>query len=232
MTASPTHFLRILGLCAMAVTGSCSVTPDVRPGALMHDGAANHPIFVEPSYRALKVDFVPQMGGMTPAAAAQLDAFVADYRDRGTGSIAVSVPASPDTQGMIDVFAGHINRMGIARDRILVATHDARPGDMRVEVNYVAFQARTDRACADWSENLAFTLHNRSPANFGCSVQQNIAAMVADPRDLMGPRGMGESDAARRVTVIEKYRQGEITSSDKRKGDLGNEQSGLSTAAQ
>jgi len=229
---TPNTIIRIAGFCAIAVAGSCSVTPDTSPGAIMHDPAANHQIRVAPSYRSLKVDFVPQAGGMTPVAAAQLDAFVADYRDRGTGSIAVSVPASPQTQGMIDVFAGHINRMGIARDKILVATHDAPSGDMRVEVNYVAYQASIEKKCGDWSENLAFTMHNRTPGNFGCAVQQNIAAMVADPRDLISPRGMGESDAARRVTVIEKFRLGEITSSDKRKVDLSNEQSGLSTAAQ
>ncbi len=229
---TPNAIIRTLGFCAIAVAGSCSVTPDVSPGAIMNDAAVNHPIMVSPSYRSLKVDFVPQAGGMTPMAAAQLDAFVADYRDRGTGSIAVSVPASSQTQGMIDVFAGHINRMGIARDKILVATHEAPTGDMRVEVNYVAYQASVEKACGDWSENLAFTMHNRTPGNFGCAVQQNIAAMVADPRDLISPRGMGESDAARRVTVLEKYRQGEITSSNKRKVDLNNEQSGLSTAAQ
>ncbi len=232
MTHSTQRIVRLLGICAIAAAGSCSVTPDVAPGAIMNDPAVNHPIFVEPSYRSLKVDFVPQMGGMTPQAAAQLDAFVADYRDRGTGSIAVSVPAADGAQGAIDVFAGHINRMGISRDKILVSTRDTPTGDMRVEVNYVAYQARTERACGDWSENLSFTMHNRTAANFGCAVQQNIAAMVADPRDLLGPRGMGESDAARRVTVIEKYRLGEITSSEKRKADLSNEQSGLSNAAQ
>ena len=53
--------------------------------------------------------------------------------------------------------------------------------------------------------------------------------MVADPRDLMGPRTMGESDGSRRVTVMGRYEAGEITSANKRKVDLPNEQSGLST---
>ena len=45
--------------------------------------------------------------------------------------------------------------------------------------------------CGDWSENEAFTADNLTPKNFGCSVQHNIAAMVADPRDLLGPREAG-----------------------------------------
>ena len=221
--------LRIAGFCSLVAMGSCSVTPDRSAGAIMPDPAVNHPIRVEPSYRSLKVDFVPAQGGLTPAAAGQLDGFVADYRDRGTGSIAISVPANEMSQGAIAFFAEHINRMGISRDKILVATHDAPTGDMRVEVNYVAYEARTPKECGDWSENLSFTAHNATPANFGCAVQKNIAAMVADPRDLMGPRTMGESDGSRRVTVMGRYEAGEITSANKRKVDLPNEQSGLST---
>jgi pilus assembly protein CpaD len=117
--------------------------------------------------------------------------------------------------------------MGISRDKILVATHDAPNGDMRVEVNYVAYQAHTPKSCGDWSDNLAFTAYNDTPKNFGCSVQKNIAAMVADPRDLLGPREMGEVDGARRATVMGKYEAGEITTANKRKADLNNEQSGL-----
>lgn len=224
--------LRIFGFVALAFAGSCSVTPDRDPTAVMMDGAANHPIRVEPSYRSLKVDYLPGQGGLSQAGLSQLDHFVAEYRDRGTGSIAVSAPSGADSQSVIGFFAEHINRMGIARDKILVATHDSPTGDMRVELNFVSYQARLEKKCGDWSENLAFTMSNDTPANFGCAVQQNIAAMIADPRDLMGPREMGESDGARRATVIDKYRQGEITSANKRKADLSNEQSGLSTAAQ
>jgi pilus assembly protein CpaD len=216
----------ILGFCALLAAGSCSVTPDRMPGATMPDGAVNHPIMVEPSYRSLKLDFAPN--GLTAASAAQLNSFVADYRDHGSGSIAVSAPDNGAAQGAITFFAGTINQMGISRDKILVSTHDAPDGDMRVEINYVAYKARTEK-CGDWSDDLAFTLANNTPKNFGCAVQQNIAAQVADPRDLMGPRPMGESDGARRVTVVGKYEQGEITSANKRSSALPNEQSGTSS---
>lgn len=225
MTPSAHRFLRVIGLCAIATAGSCSITPDVSPGARMMDGTYNHPILVEPSYRSLKVDFVPQMGGMTPQAAAQLDGFVADYRARGTGSIAVSVPASLEAQGMIDLFAGHINRMGIPRDRILVSTRDTPTGDMRVEVNYVSYKAALPRACGDWSEDLSFTLDNRMAPNFGCAVQQNLAANVADPRDLMSPRTMDLSSGARRTTIMGLYEQGKVTQAEKKTADAGVEQS-------
>jgi pilus assembly protein CpaD len=222
--------LRILAAAALVITGSCAATPDTTPGVAMQDGAANHPIMVEPSYRALKLDWAPSVGGLVPAEQTQFDAFVSDYLAHGNGSIAISAPAAMGAQDVAQWFAAHINAMGVSREKILIASHDAAPGDLRVEVNYVSYQARTDK-CGDWSENLAFTLDNSTPKNFGCSVQQNIAAMVADPRDLLGPRGMGESDGARRTAVIGNYEQGKITGADKRKTDISNEQSGFASSS-
>jgi len=224
MTApSPLRFIAAAALIAM---GSCASTPDTHPGMTMADGAVNHPIMVEPSYRALKLNW---NNGLSQPEDVQFSAFVSDYLARGNGSIAVSAPATLGGQQMAGWFAARINAMGVSREKILIASHDAPEGDMRVEINYVTYQARTDK-CGDWSDNLAFTLMNDTPKNFGCAVQQNIAAMVADPRDLMGPRGLGESDGARRTTVIGNYEQGKITSAEKRKTDLPNEQSGLSNS--
>lgn len=220
---------RLFAAAAMALAGSCAATPDTNPGMMMADGAVNHPIMVEPSYRALKLGWSPE--GLSQPEQIQFTNFVGDYLARGNGSIAVSVPASMGGQEAAGWFAGRINAMGVARDKILIATHESADGDMRVEVNYVSYQARTDK-CGDWSEDLAFTLMNNTPKNFGCAVQQNLAAMVADPRDLLGPRGLGENDGSRRVTVIGNYEQGKITSAEKRKIDLPNEQSGRSSNVQ
>ena len=208
--------LRLAAVAALVAMGSCSTTPDKHPEMMMVDGAANHQIMVEPSYRALKLNW---NGGLSQPEQIQLDGFVSDYIAHGNGSIAVSAPANLGGQEMAGWFAARINALGVSRDKILIAAHDAPQNDMRVEVNYVTYQARTDK-CGDWSDNLAFTLMNDTPKNFGCSVQQNIAAMIADPRDLISPRGMEESDAARRTTVITNYEQGKVTSAEKRKGDL------------
>ena len=52
---TPQATLRILAAAALVAMGSCSTTPDTTPGMPMLDGATNHPITVEPSYRALKL---------------------------------------------------------------------------------------------------------------------------------------------------------------------------------
>jgi pilus assembly protein CpaD len=221
------YFLRAFSLVAVLLAGSCAAHTNDASG-LTEDGAANHPITVEPSYQSLKLFYSPADAGISPADQARFDSFVADYQAHGNGSIAVSAPAGINSAAMISFFAQRINDMGVPKNRILVANHDAPANDQRVEINYVSYQAHTDK-CGDWSEDLAFTQDNILPENFGCSVQHNIAAQIADPRDLMAPRPTDDASAVRRDTVISNYEAGKTTSSDKRSSDLANEQSGTSS---
>jgi pilus assembly protein CpaD len=218
--------IRAGALTAMLVASSCAA-PTADPNGMMEDGAVNHPIMVEPSFRDLKVSYGGP--GMSDEDAVRFDAFLADYRLHGNGSLGISVPNGAPAREAITYFAERAAATGIARDKILVSTHDVTNGDWRVDVSYISYTARTAR-CGDWSENLAYSADNQTPRNFGCAVQQNIAAMVADPRDLLGPRPMDDGDTARRMTVMGNYEQGKITSAEKRKGDLGNEQSSSVTS--
>ena len=198
----------------------------------MADGDANHPIMVEPTYRSLKVDYAPGAPDMAANDAYRFDSFLAGYRDHGNGAIEVSVPNGPGANAAIGFFAERIARTGVPRDKILVSTHDTPTGDLRIEVNYIAYQARVE-PCGDWSENLGDVSSNLVPKNFGCSNQHNLAAMVSDPRDLLGPRPMDVPDTARRAAVVDHYEKGEVTQATKRTADLPVEQSaGASTVGQ
>jgi len=206
------YLLRAAALVSILAAGSCSVTND---GVMVsEDGARNHPITVEPSFRELKVQFAGGADGMNAEDAAKFDAFLADYRVHGNGSLGISVPNGTPGRAAITALAERAAATGISRDKILVSTHEVANGDNRVDVSYIAYTAHT-QACGNWSEDEAFTLDNRTPKNFGCSVQQNIAAMVADPRDLLGPGAMGPVDPVRRATVMDHYQKGEITQADK-----------------
>ena len=208
----PDYFLRAAALAAIVMAGSCSASD---PGSMIsEDGARNHPIMVEPSYRALKVQFAGGADGISDDDAIKFDSFLADYRVHGNGSLGISVPNGPASRAAITYFGERAAATGISRDKILVSTREVANGDTRVDVSYIAYTART-QACGDWSENESFTLDNRTPKRFGCSVQQNIAAMVADPRDLLGPGRMGPVDTARRAGVMEHYEKGEVTQAQK-----------------
>jgi pilus assembly protein CpaD len=221
------YLLRAAAVGAILVAGSCSVSND--GPTISEDGARNHPITVEPSYRDLKVQFAASADGMSPEDAAKFDSFLTDYRLHGNGSLGISVPSGASSRAAITYFGERAAASGISRDKILVSTHEAANGDRRVDVSYIAYTART-QSCGDWSENEAFTLENQTPRNFGCSVQQNIAAMVADPRDLLGPGGQGPVDTARRAAVLDHYEKGEITQADKHTFDKATEQSAGASA--
>ena len=222
------YLFRGLSLAATLLAGSCAVPVANGPASIAADGAVNHPIGVEPSYQSLRLAYTSTDQGISSADQARFANFVSAYEAHGNGSIAVSAPAGANSQATIGFFAQRINDMGVSKDHILVSTHDAPDGDQRVEINYVSYEAHTGK-CGDWSDNLSYTADNLTPKNFGCAVQQNIAAQIADPRDLMQQRPTGDASAERRATVIQNYEQGKITSAEKRKSDLKDEQMGTSS---
>jgi len=203
--------LRGFCLAAVLIAGSCS-SPSGGEKMTFDDPVANHPILVQPSSQSLQVNV--SSAGVAPADMAHLNAFVSDYQAHGNGKIVISAPAGALANVEAAQIADRINAMGVSRDQILVANRDAAPGDSQVELDYVSYQANT-APCGDWSEDLAYTMDNKTASNLGCAVQHNIAAMVADPRDLMGPRPMGGADADRRATVITNYEKGTPTAATK-----------------
>jgi pilus assembly protein CpaD len=68
--------------------------------------------------------------------------------------------------------------------------------------------------CGAWGD-MTRTFNNGAYANLGCAVTSNMAAQVANPADLLGARDMDPADPARRATVFDKYRKGEVTSTAK-----------------
>ncbi len=203
--------LRTASLLIVMLAGSCAAPPD-HPAAF-DDGAANHPITVEPTYRALKLTYA---GSLSPEDSANLTNFVGDYMARGNGAISISAPAGPDASQTITALGEQLVGMGVPRSHILVGVEERAGSDSRVEIGYVTYVAHTD-PCGDWSVNAADTSENLPMPNFGCAVQQNIAAQVADPRDLVEMRGMGPADATRRMSVLNKYEQAQTTSAEKTK---------------
>lgn len=197
-------------LAAVLAAGSCTARSDDK--MVFDDPVANHPISVQPSSQSLEVTV--SAGGIASADMDRFYAFVSDYQAHGNGRIVISAPNGAQAAAEVAWIADRINAMGVNREQILVANHDAAPGDDKVELNFVTYHAST-AGCGDWSENLDYTIDNKTAANLGCANQHNLAAMVSDPRDLLGPRPMDGSDATRRATVITNYEKGSSTSASK-----------------
>jgi pilus assembly protein CpaD len=82
-----------------------------------------------------------------------------------------------------------------------------------VRIAYNRIVAHTE-PCGNWADQLSENSQNRHYGSFGCATQQNFAAMLDNPLDLLYPRGLSPADAARRAQVLDKYRQGVVFTSD------------------
>jgi len=188
----------LLAACAYPVNGLEDAVPV----------EARYPITVEPHMEALRLPFDPARGGIDDTGNAALRRFARDYLENGSGAIAVSASRRfPEAPGNI---AERLAGMGVPQSRIMVGNDDSFNAGDDVRITYIRYLAHAE-PCGDWSKNLGYTSANKASPNFGCATQRNLAAMVADPRDLVTPKPMDPDDAQRRLTVLEKYRRGETT---------------------
>lgn len=78
------------------------------------------------------------------------------------------------------------------------------PGNVRVVVTRSTAHVP---GCPDWSDKFGFQQGNHTSDGFGCAVNGNIAAMVADPEHLLhGAEGTGETVVITSNRAIDTYR--------------------------
>jgi pilus assembly protein CpaD len=215
--------LRMIGLAAAlalaGLAGGChsdeiatgSIPPDISVSAL-------HPIVVREGYATL--DLLPGGGphGLTGREAADARAFAAEWHATGRGPIVVEVPVggASDTLSRFAVPAimAQLRAGGAPRGAIQQIRYRADgPRHLApVRLTFARLEAGLTRPCGQWpTAGAASNVTNQPYDNFGCDQQQNLAAMVADPEDLIRQRAESPSYAARRQVVLDKYVQGQPT---------------------
>ncbi|MGB3166823.1 MAG: CpaD family pilus assembly lipoprotein, partial [Alteraurantiacibacter sp.] len=126
------------------------------------------------------------------------------YGDR----VSVDDPVgSPATRQDIAAVA---SRYGILlSDTAPVTEGYVNPGNVRVVVSRsIAYVP----GCPNWSNEYGFNQGNQTSPGYGCAVNSNIAAMVADPEHLLeGASGTGETVVMTSTRAINSYRAAEPT---------------------
>ena len=89
----------------------------------------------------------------------------------------------------------------------MIGTSSYRGSGSVVSLSFMRKVAVT-KECGDWSDNLAGDQYNKSYRNHGCAVQNNIAAMVANPEDFERARPIAPVTAASRSNAIALYDEG------------------------
>ena len=149
--------------------------------------------------------------GVTITQRDAVEGFIANYDRSAAPPVTILTPygsqneiaANNVAQGLVHL----LKKNGVPASRIAIAAYQADAAETAapIRVSYVAMMAHTSK-CGRWPDDLTKTSENKNYANFGCSYQNNLAAQIANPADLLGPRKPGEIDAERRNIIIDDYR--------------------------
>ena len=86
---------------------------------------------------------------------------------------------------------------------------------------FQAYEAIAPDCPSQASINFADISSNNERSSLGCAVRSNLAAMIADPGDLLGTRPLDKADPLRRGVILEKFRKGEPTGSSRSSSESG-----------
>jgi len=202
---------RAAAIAAVAVAGlltGCARRDSITVGAVPDDYRTNHPIVLMEKEQVLDLPAGMLSYGITQQHKAAIDGFLERYRDSGQAVVTILAPAgSPNAPaaGMVSRdIAAFLQRRGVRHIQTL--SYQASADEIApIRISYSVLGAAV-APCGRWPEDLLANPENKHYANFGCSYQNNLAAQVANPMDLLGPRKMTPIDAENRMGVIDKYR--------------------------
>jgi len=176
--------------------------------------AEEHPIAVDSQVVTLTVELDGTLNDLSAVDKARIRAFTDAYLRNGHGTLTVTAPSGAandrDGQRIAADIRKHLYDLGVDWSRITGATYRSGESRRQLILSYAHYVA-TAPACGNWTRSRDFR-NLRSP-NFGCATQNNIAAMVSDPRDLVQPADGAPADATARIRAMNAYRAGEVTAS-------------------
>jgi pilus assembly protein CpaD len=190
----------LVALPVLLALGGCGGMPTNRSLESIHQPVVSRTNFV------LDVNAGPD--GLAPSEQGRLsgwfDAMDLRYGDR----VAIDDPQqSAATRAAIE---------GVAARYGLLVSNDApvTPGTIASGTVRVVL-TRSSAAvpgCPDWSKNSDANLLNGTSSNYGCAVNSNLAAMIANPEHLLhGATGTGETVVMTSTKAIDSYREAKPT---------------------
>lgn len=207
--------LVLAGAVAALVAGCNAHAGKQVRGWVVADPSERHPIHVDKREALLEISVPRGAGGMTHQQRADAHAFVSNYRAGGEGRLVIRAPSgSPNelaAMRAVNEVRQMVQHVGISKRAVHFEPYTA-DGDpfAAIRMSYERIVAIAPE-CGHWSKNLAQDPRNLPHPNLGCASQRNLAHMVADPRDLLGPRPMTPRSSERRDVIWDKYVKGETT---------------------
>ena len=170
------------------------------PDANMPDtgvASVNVPVVTSADYI---FDVAAPDGALAPGEADRLNGW---FQGLGVGygdAIYVDGASADAARGQVAAIAGQYGMMVSAGAPVTVGA--VTPGAVRVVVSR---RRAVVPNCPNWSLASQPNYYNRNMSNFGCSVNSNIAAMIANPEDLIHGReaaGTGDVNTAAKAIIL------------------------------
>ena len=216
----------ILVLCAGLALASCQ-TRSASTTLPPNDYKTRHPIVVVEAAETLDIPVGLSTDALSPATHSAIAGFAQHFHEKRASAIQIMVPSGAANEVTATYLAGEVRRTliqsGIPESRIEhMAYRSSNPEiNAPIRLAFPTIKAKLTKQCGLWPEDLGKSHENRDYYNFGCATQQNLAAIIADPQDLLSPRAMTAADASRRDIIFDKYRLGEKTQSASTVEDAG-----------
>lgn len=202
-----------LAVTSVVLLSGCAMAPrdSVIVGSIPDDYRTNHPIVIAEKDQVIDIPVGVGDRGMTQIQRVALSGFFDDYDRSAAPLVSIMVPSG----GINELAASHAGHdfaklakaSGVPKSRIEITSYQSPSPEAAapIRVVYTAMSAQTDK-CGRWPDDVLETTDNKHYTNFGCSYQNNLAAQLANPADLLGPRKQTTIDAERRGRVIDGYR--------------------------
>lgn len=206
---------RIAGVLVIGtILAGCASQDKLTVGSIPDDYRTNHPIVVSEREQTLDVPIATGARELSVATQSNITAFASTFGRSGTGVVHMLVPAGSANEHAVDrvrkdVFKA-LKRGGVSAHDVSVQRYDAgqHGPTAPVRLAFSGVTAGVPNQCGQWPEDLTWTSKNQHYADYGCSSQKNLAAQIANPGDLLGPRASSPIDAVQRGAVIGTYQQG------------------------
>lgn len=224
------RFTRLAGaavLCAAALAGCASSgqTRAERDAArdivLTRTPLDLHQPKVSRSSERLEMTVAPDAYELGPNERAALGDFARSYLQLGEGPLVLSLPAGQmNAQGAVQIAAqarAALFEAGVPWDRIVGGNYAGGNG-APIVFEFARYVVEKPDCPLLSSYDLRKSADNMPMQSFGCATQSNLAAMIANPADLVRPADMTQPDAGRRARQLGQYREGGNTAAS-RSGD-------------
>ncbi len=208
--------LSLLAILAVAASvGGCIQSPRFKAPFTLANANERHPIAVRQGEVTLDLAVYPGSSGLNESQKGQIFGYLRDYKAQSSDRLLIRAPSGGpnETAAMhaYDQVRKALRTAGIDPKAVVLEPYFGN-GDPAapLRLSYLQFIAQPPD-CPDWSENIGRDPQNMPYPNMGCATQRNLAAMVANPEDLVRPRGETPRPGERRDTVWGKYIAGEPT---------------------